>query len=198
MGTCQVGELKDEILGSCQHSLKVKLDAIMWDVNKEGLCDLNVYFGVTPTKSITRSEIYQSFSEAKDRNESTGNFFFVDPSKNIDQSGENNLYATPRDVIELKKMKSSGTSALTTQVYKTINESYKSGTLSGLPPHPGSIASHFRNFYIFDVIKICNSSVERPLSEPGTIVEHLKSPTKNTQSLVQDMQKEVKTKEVTR
>jgi predicted transcriptional regulator len=167
-----VGELIDEILGeeNRQRSLKVTIDSVMWDVNAQGLCGLNAYFGVTPKKTITRSEIYESFPDAKDSKESTGNFFFVNPHKNIDQPGENNLYATPRDVIELQKMQGSGTAALATQVYKTINQSYKAGKFLGLPPHPDSIANHFPNFNIFDVVKMCNVSIERLLA-PGTIVD---------------------------
>ncbi len=161
-----VGELMDEILGekNRQRSLKIELDSIMWDVNAQGRCGLNVYFGVIPTQNITRSEIYESFPDAKDSGESTGNFFFVNPSKNINQLGENNLYSTPRHVIQLQKLQGSGTAALATQVYKSINDSYKAGTFFGLPPHPDSIASHFPNFNIFDVVKMCNVSIERPRS----------------------------------
>ena len=163
------GEIAEEILGKKNlDSLKVEIESIAWNVNAQGRCALNAYFKATTKNPMTRGDIYDSFKNAPDKDESTGNFYFVNPYANIQEAGENHLYATPLDVINLEKLQVSGTAALATQVYGKMYESYNNGKYSGLMPHPGGIATHFPNFNIFDVIKMCNNNIERPPSDPAT------------------------------
>lgn len=166
-----LGEVIEEVLSEKyrDHKFKINLSSIYYEKNDKGRVGLNAFFNISSQdRGISRREIIESFKNAQDREfESTGRIFFVDPSTKVDSIGTQDLYATPRDMIESGKLEASGKSALASQVYKELTDSYNRGVYSGFAPHPTGISNILApgdNFSIFDIVKMCNFSVEKPLS----------------------------------
>ncbi|MCE3255247.1 MAG: hypothetical protein K0R25_741 [Rickettsiaceae bacterium] len=156
----------------------VGLSSLDWVRNpKNGKIGLNCSFQVIPKQPIDRLAIIQAFAEAKDQDENTGNFFFIDPSSGIDERGESNYYATPSDIIKeteengKRKLEFSGTAALASQVVKRLKQDYDIGLYPGHHPSLEGFANKFTNlpgFSIFDLAKMSQNFVERPI--PGAVV----------------------------
>lgn len=167
-------EVSEEILGALDpETMKVSLQSIDWTRDKDGLTGLGANFTVKPAQHITRREVYKGFKGAKDQDESTGKFFFVNPAAN--GTGENNLYATPQDIMNemecgSRKLQGSGTAALTTEVDRRLKEDYAKGLYAGIPPSQDGIASHFSDFSIFDLFRVCKANMSSRDIVPSTKV----------------------------
>lgn len=178
-------ELIEEVLGDKYFSKKfsINIKSLSWNVDANSKSSVNTYFGVEANQTITRSDLRESFKVAKDREESTGNFFFVDTSVNIGKSGESNSHSSPQDIVDLgiDKLQKSGTFALTTQAYQDTIDAYERGVYSGNAPHPSSFAKPFENFSIFNIAQFENTIPMSPKPSPTNI----KTTEKLTQQVTQ-------------
>jgi hypothetical protein len=195
-----LGELEEEVLpkefvpgggaadyDEYQKLFNTEVTSISWERKPNGLMGLNTYFDITPKKPINRLELYNGFKYAKDRDESTGEFYFVDPGINIADSGDGGLNATPLDMISSNGLKHSGAAALSSAVVRNIANSYERGVYSGLPPRFDGFANYFKlpGFTILDLSAICRSTIPKSLI-PNTNVLLIDSPVglANSQSSV--------------
>jgi hypothetical protein len=162
------GELIEEVLSPDHEESKFNTKLVSIAYNKLGGIDL--FFEISPeklVKPITPDNLGNTFRKSKDgKYESTGEFFFIDPSKNISSESKNspakvmsNLEARTEGAGTKKyDLQLSGISALSSEVWLKMEESYEKGEYLGLPPHPKGIANVFSRllpkgefFDIFDM-----------------------------------------------
>lgn len=156
----------------------ISLGSIDWNRNPtNGKIGLNCTFQVIPEKPLTRGEIMEAFQQAKDKDESNGAFFFVDPGAGVDARGDSKFYAAPKDMIEATldatasthRLQLSGTAAIASGIFERMKEDYAKGLYPGAAPRMDGVAAQFTNmpgFSIFELSKMLQNWVERPLPKP--------------------------------
>ena len=174
------GEFKEEVLSGIHEKTKFETTPISISYTREdNKVGLDIFFQIVPinpTPQITPESLRETFKNSADGEfESSGVFFFFDPSKNIDSKSKD----SPVHIVNSRKLEESGTFAIASQVYWNMKESYEKGKYVGLSPHPGGIASAFNlAFSIFDM-KSFKLTIPKFLTPKTEIAEqkvtHLKS-----------------------
>jgi hypothetical protein len=168
------GELVEEVLSEAhkQSEFNTKFISIAYEKRDKTKVGLDAFFEILPknqTHPITQESLTETHKISLDKFESSGNFFFVNPAENIDSKRED----SPAHIISSGKLQHSGTSALTSQIYAQMKDSYAKGRFIGLPPHQDGIANKFTNlstsFSIFDMAFLCKSTIEKPLKTEDKI-----------------------------
>jgi hypothetical protein len=167
------GELIEEVLSPAHKESKfnTKLVSIAYKaVDGIAVGGIDLFFEISPeelVEPITPDNLKKTFKNSIDgKYESTGEFFFVDPSKNISSESKNspakvmtNLESRTEGAGTKKyDLQRSGISALSSQVWLEMKKSYERGEYLGLPPNPKGIANVFTGllpkgefFDIFDM-----------------------------------------------
>ena len=169
------GELDEEVLSPDHEESKfnTKLVSIAYKtVGGKAVGGIDLFFEISPeelVKPITPDNLGETFRKARDgKYESTGEFFFIDTSKNISSKSKN----SPAKVMSANevKLQHSGISALSSQVWLEMQESYKRGEYLGLPPHPQGIANEFarllpdKTFDIFDIVALFKLTITKSIN----------------------------------
>lgn len=177
------GELNEEVLSPDHEESEFnnKLVSIAYKtVGGKTVDGIDLFFEISPeelVKPITPDNLGETFTKARDgKYESTGEFFFIDTSKNISSKSKNSpAKVMSTEVMSANKfnLQHSGISALSSQVWLEMQESYKRGEYLGLPPHPQGIANEFarllpdKTFDIFDIVALFKLTITKSI-DPKT------------------------------
>jgi len=156
-------ELEEEILPEITpQQFVINFSSIAYE-RANGRVGLNAFFHtISKIKPLSKHDIVEGHARAVDRDESTGEFYFFDPSVGGNIKTGNLIKPAALDLIEAKKdgrylLQNSGTQSMATAIFDHAVDSNSFGV-----PRMEAVAERFKNvaqgFTIFDITAICSTT----------------------------------------